>query len=262
METTAALNIVANLDKKQSYEDSQNRGTLEEKCDEINILTEICLAEDVEALNYRISRYLELNDSLISECLHRLPKTFEKYEIIDVLLSRVKNINYPYRVFSFLHFACIFDRPLCVRHLLECGADLNALDTQSGGHDALYIASTYGCMDIVKVLCEWMGDVKIPEIRFNIALRTACASGHVEVVRYLINTGVDVNGFNNTGLPSIAYATMHDYSDIVELLLEKGANANAGLYSVCLLTYACQRGLEGIVSRCALALHCVPTLPH
>ena len=247
-ENAVLLNIETSLDSKQTQENFQNRETLEEeKRDAIDMITGICLAGDMTMLNYHISCCLELDDCLISECLHRLPKTFEKYEIIEFLLSNVKNMNYPYCVFSFLHFACIFDRPLCVRHLLECGADLNALDTQSGGHDALYIASTYGCLDIVKVLCEWVGNVKIPEIRFNIALRTACASGHAEVVRYLINTGVDVNGFNKTGLLSIAYATMHDYPDIVELLLEKGANANAGLYSVCLLIYACQRGLESIV---------------
>ncbi len=55
-------------------------------------------------------------------------------------------------------------------------------------------------------------------------LMYAAANGYIQIVRFLINSGVDVNfKCNNNPFTALMYATSNGHHDIVELLLNKGA---------------------------------------
>jgi ankyrin repeat protein len=51
--------------------------------------------------------------------------------------------------------------------------------------------------------------------------------GHTEIVQLLLEKGADVNAKNKYGRTALIYATERGYTEIVQLLLEKGADVNA-----------------------------------
>lgn len=66
--------------------------------------------------------------------------------------------------------------------------------------------------------------------RFRRHYTAACRRGHIDVVKLLIEAGVDVNAeeeFPPRGTP-LEYALKNDNPELVRLLLEQGANPNHG----------------------------------
>ena len=75
----------------------------------------------------------------------------------------------------------------------------------------------------------------------NKPIHIASQNGHMEVVKFLIETGADINLKNGKGNTAIHMAVGYDYYHIAKLLLDKGADPNAtndaGFLAI--------RGLEG-----------------
>jgi ankyrin repeat protein len=59
------------------------------------------------------------------------------------------------------------------------------------------------------------------------ALMLACAKGHTEVAKALIDKGADVNAANQNGWTALMGAASYGHLDIVKLLVERGADVNA-----------------------------------
>jgi len=53
-----------------------------------------------------------------------------------------------------------------------------------------------------------------------------CRNGHIAIVKYLIEHGVDVNKENNNDESPLYFAFMERQEDIVKYLVEQGANIN------------------------------------
>ena len=101
------------------------------------------------------------------------------------------------------------------------GADRTAVNRM--GYDALYFASWHGYLDIVKLLLE--GNTAVfSTASVDAAMRAACSNGRVEVVRFLIAQGADINAKtrSNEGLLALAYE-LHSPTVMV-LLLANGAD--------------------------------------
>ena len=60
----------------------------------------------------------------------------------------------------------------------------------------------------------------------NAALQEACSAGQLDIVKFMIENGADVNAKNNSGGTPLNVASQGDNRDIVELLIENGANIN------------------------------------
>lgn len=83
----------------------------------------------------------------------------------------------------------------------------------------------------------------------NTALHMACANGHVEIVKILLDNSslLAVNSANNEGNTALHWASLNGHEEIVKLLLSKGADADvvnkSGRNA---LSEAQSRGFEGI----------------
>ncbi len=166
-----------------------------------------------------------------------------------------------------------------VRLLLSKGAEVNAKSNQ--GHTALSIATgREGSVEVVKLLLDHGADLGLGN-----PLAAASRSGDVHVVKLLLEKGVDVNNSGNTGGPPprsakraadlnkarettsvspllglagniggtpLMYAVLARNTEIIELLLARGADVNArnnDLGSGTALILAAQIGDAGAVRR-------------
>jgi ankyrin repeat protein len=86
-----------------------------------------------------------------------------------------------------------------VRLLLQKGADIN--DTCGGEGSALYAAADCGALDTVKMLVAACANINLKSGSRCTALQAACSkdrrerdnNGHIEVVKFLLKSGADVN---------------------------------------------------------------------
>ena len=99
-----------------------------------------------------------------------------------------------------------------VIYAVNNGANLNTI-----GGEALSTASLEGYFDIVKYLVE--NGVNVENI-YN-PLTKAAENGHLDIVKYLVENGADIH--IDRDLP-LAYATENDHYDVVKYLVEKGAD--------------------------------------
>ena len=120
--------------------------------------------------------------------------------------------------------------------LLENGADVNAIinDHTNNGNTALIeVICVYGNMDNVESNVELL--LRQPEIDVNAmnnegvtALMCASSQGHTEIVRMLLEKGAEVNAPNvHDGETALMAASESGRAEVVSLLLENGANLNA-----------------------------------
>ena len=119
--------------------------------------------------------------------------------------------------------------------LLENGADVNATinDHTNNGNTALIeVICVYGNMNDVESKVELL--LRQPEIDVNrmnnegvTALMCASSQGHTEIVRMLLEKGAKVNATDDDGNTALMDASRDGRADVVSLLLENGANLNA-----------------------------------
>ena len=143
----------------------------------------------------------------------------------------------------------------CLEELMEGGADVNIKNDYQ--HTPLVLAIKKGNVDIVKLMIDAGADVNaVCECHGNGALLLAVIGGHVHCLRELIAAGVDVNTKNKKGKTclmfvrdsqcceelilagadmnikdteggtSLFYALLNGNVDVVEVLIDAGADTN------------------------------------
>jgi hypothetical protein len=138
------------------------------------------------------------------------------------------------------------------RLLIERGADVNAQDQIDDS--AFLLAGARGHSGIVRAA---LGATPPPDFkRVNryggTALIPACHYGHVDTVRVLLSTAIDVNHVNRLGWTALLEAILLGdggaaHTEIVRLLLAHKADANlADAQGVTPLAHAVQRGQRDI----------------
>lgn len=139
-----------------------------------------------------------------------------------------------------------------VQFLYDNGADVNARDRNL--NSAFLYAGANGQLEILKIIYK---KAKVNEV-FNYyggnALIPACERGHVETVKFLLeSTNIDVNHINNLQWTALLEVVIlgndsANYVEITKLLLKHGANKyikdSRGLRAI---DYAKQKGFSNIV---------------
>lgn len=103
------------------------------------------------------------------------------------------------------------------------------------------MASENGKTELAELLIKSSADVDLVFDNGDSALKIACANGHLEVVKLLVNNGAQIEKDDFTPL---MIASAYKHYEVVKYLLDKGAKVNTqdseeGLFALatlCLLT--------------------------
>ena len=111
-----------------------------------------------------------------------------------------------------------------VELFIAAGMDLNAQDND--GYTALMLAAEGGYVEMVRLLVEHGVDVNAQYYGYT-ALMLAAEGGHVEVARFLVEHGADVNAPNEYGDTALMWAARQGHVEVARFLVEHGADVNA-----------------------------------
>jgi ankyrin repeat protein len=186
-------------------------------------------------------------------------------EAVRLLLRHGANVNAveKWREQTALMWAAAERQPAMVKELVTHGANVNArsnvnnFDRQvtaepraiyrpAGGLTALHFAAREGCLECTKTLAEAGADLNASDPDNVSPLLTSVLNGHFDLAAYLINKGanpdkwdwwgqsplyaaVDMNTLPHGGRPDRPSLDETTGLQIIELLLEKGANPNLQL---------------------------------
>ncbi|RLK23352.1 hypothetical protein DER29_1212 [Micromonospora sp. M71_S20] len=125
-----------------------------------------------------------------------------------------------------LLLAAANDHVEVARMLVEAGADPDALDDQ---HDTPWLVTgVTGSVAMLEVLLPARPDLTIVNRYGGISVIPASERGHVDYVRRVVRTGIDVNHVNNLGWTALLECVIlgdgsRPYQEIAEILVAAGA---------------------------------------
>ena len=124
---------------------------------------------------------------------------------------------------SALRHAVVRNHPDVVEVLIDAGADIETRGIYD--RSPLLVASQRGNPRVVEVLVKAGVEVCVTDNEGNACLTLAAANGHTETVRTLLcMPEVDVNHSNISGKTSLHRAVLKKRSDVVQLLIDAGAD--------------------------------------
>ena len=193
------------------------------------------------------------NSALTLACRHyKVDAKEECAEITKLLAAKDADLNMVseflssirgYQRGTALFEACITNRLDVVSLLLELGAAINYAQ-QNPLIEACFLRN----MDIVKLFITHGADVNIIDNRGRTSLGIACQKGFDELVELLLDNGADMN--LTSDIPNykqpIVFAYVRGRISTVKLLLDRGVDVNL-TGNVIPLIVACQQGKIDIV---------------
>ena len=94
------------------------------------------------------------------------------------------------------------------------------------GATALWVASTGGHLELVRMLLNYGAQVDLPTGSNSTPLRGASFHGHIKVMEELLNKGANVNTPNSVGQSPLLIAVLRDQQKAVKFLLSHRADKN------------------------------------
>ena len=109
-----------------------------------------------------------------------------------------------------------------VEVLIDSGADVNMLDRN--GRAPMHVATHLHDVETVRILLDSHADPNKHDDYHNCApLHVACERGYTDIVQLLVTRGADVND-SSTSLAPLVFAVAHKQTECVEILLQHGAD--------------------------------------
>jgi ankyrin repeat protein len=135
-------------------------------------------------------------------------------DIVRLLINKGANINagnsYAFR------YAAFNGHTEIVKLLLEKGVNIHA-----NNNEAFFQSLKNGHIETIKLFINKLGSNVLEE-----ALRRRSADGSIEIVKLLLDHGVNIHAMNDVALYRSVFYN-HNNIDMVHLLLERGADPNA-----------------------------------
>ena len=126
---------------------------------------------------------------------------------------------------SSLYYASIIGLTPLVDHLINRGADLNAMGGKYG--TALQAASHEDHLEICQLLLEQRADVNVTGGEYGTALQAASFRGRLKICQLLLEQGADVNATGGEYGTALQAASYQGRLGVCQLLLEQDADVNA-----------------------------------
>jgi ankyrin repeat protein len=127
--------------------------------------------------------------------------------------------------FPVFALACFFGHLQTARFLADHGADLHAVASNGTGYNALTAAVAAGHTEIVRWLLERGLDANYRYGPGYSSLLTAAANGHLEILKLLLTHGADPHATTNDGKSAIALATERNHASVADFLRARPASA-------------------------------------
>lgn len=148
-----------------------------------------------------------------------------KFKIIDFLVDNGININGESNNLTALQDACNCNNIELVKKLIDINAKINL--TNSTGNNALLNGVKKDFEQIVKVLLERKANPNISDSDGKTPLHIATQKRNIIMTRMLLNANCNtVNSQDSKGNTPLIYACYNECSEIVEELLNYGADPN------------------------------------
>lgn len=150
-----------------------------------------------------------------------LPRAKQLVEANQAAANSISPDGFP--VFA---LACFFGNLDTARYLADKGANIHAAATNGSGYNALTASVTAGHTEIVKYLLEQGLD---PNYRYGpgyTPLLAAAANGHLEILKLLLAHGADAAATANDGKSALAIATERHHSHVADFLRSLAAAAS------------------------------------
>jgi len=139
--------------------------------------------------------------------------------VVNSLLRMGADLNMKYCGEFPLHLAARMGHLKIVKELIKAGAILRS------GIGDLQIAAMMG--DLEKLRNTENGGLTVKDEFGNTLLHYAAANGQIEVVKFLVENGLDVNVKNKYGLTPLHMASECGFVDVAKYLVSKGADVNS-----------------------------------
>ncbi|XP_033224897.1 ankyrin repeat domain-containing protein 17-like isoform X3 [Belonocnema kinseyi] len=105
--------------------------------------------------------------------------------------------------------------------LLSQGRALINTQTEETQETALTLACCGGFLEVADFLIKAGADI---ELGASTPLMEAAQEGHIDLVRYLLESNADVHAQTQTGDTALTYACENGHTDVADLLMQFGAN--------------------------------------
>ncbi len=191
----------------------------------MSLYQDICQAielRDAQLLS-RLLEGIELSQALVQTLTRQLKPAIRNrsFDVARVLLENGADVNSSGAMTPVLYGAVESGHQDAVLFAMSAGAALDAVHGVTG-NTALHLAASSGEVDIVRILLNGGVNPNLVSFSGSTPLSLACVSGDDEVVELLLAAGADPNLFG--GNASSALYLVAPYPDLVERLLEVGAD--------------------------------------
>ncbi|KAJ9587146.1 hypothetical protein L9F63_019334, partial [Diploptera punctata] len=179
-----------------------------------------------------VMKYLVENGADLKACdnegntlLHSAAK-HSGIDTIKYLLDSGMNINDTNKKNQTVaHLAVHHEKCEVFKYLVDNGADLRLCDNE--GNTLLHSAAKHGSIDTIKYLLDSGMNVNDTNRKMQTAAYLACYHDKCEVFKYLVDNGADLRLCDdNNGNTLLHYAAMCGSIDIIKYLLDSGMNIN------------------------------------
>lgn len=205
-----------------------------------------------------------IDNKVMNKLFIKVVSDIQANNIDDIISTLDKNpglINYQFgdNESSLLHQSCFYKKPEIIKLLIEKGADVNLIS-----HDStpLGFASFNTCFECIKILLANGANINGTDSMLKIPLMYALTksaelfsktnlnnntnedkNSYIDIIKYLINKGSDLNHRDIYGWTSIYYAIEYGATiQIIELLLRNGSDVrNLSNIGNSVLQIACKR---------------------